>query len=179
MNTYGKYKEMDVLDLENANKLIAKDWMLITARDGEKANAMTASWGGLGELWGKPVAFVFIRPQRYTHEFIEAGDRMTLTWFGEEMRDKLAFCGAKSGREVDKIAECVFTAVTDGDGAIYYSEATRVMKLKKLYAEEIKPEYSLDSELFEFHYPSKDYHTMYICEILEILENVTEESLSE
>jgi flavin reductase (DIM6/NTAB) family NADH-FMN oxidoreductase RutF len=174
-----KFREISPYDLENAMKLIGKDWMLVSAACEEKVNTMTASWGSMGVLWGKEVCTVFIRPQRYTHEFIEGGDRMTLTWFGEEMRDKLAFCGAKSGREVDKIAECGFTAVTDGDGAIYYSEATRVMKLKKLYAEEIKPEYSLDSELFEFHYPSKDYHTMYICEILEILENVTEESLSE
>ena len=35
------------------------------------------------------------------------------------------------------------------------------------------------SELFSFHYPQKDYHTMYICEILEILENVTEENAAE
>lgn len=157
--------------------MIAKDWMLVTASkpDGS-SNCMTASWGGLGELWGKPVAFLFIRPQRYTHEFTEAGDTVTLTWFSDDMRDKLAFCGAKSGRDVDKVAECGLTAVTDGDGAIYYSEARRVMKLKKLYAQRIAPECSFDSELLDFHYPQKDYHTMYVCEILEILENVTEET---
>lgn len=160
--------------------MIAKDWMLVTASkpDGT-SNCMTASWGGLGELWGKPVAFLFIRPQRYTYEFTEAGNIFTLTWFSDDMRDKLAFCGAKSGRDVDKVAECGFTAVTDGDGAIYYSEATRVMKLKKLYAQKITPECAFDRELLDFHYPQKDYHTMYICEILEILENVSEETSAE
>ena len=160
--------------------MIAKDWMLVTAiKPDGTSNCMTASWGGLGELWGKPVAFLFIRPQRYTHEFTEAGDVMTLTWFDEQMRDKLAFCGAKSGRDVDKIAECGLTAVTDGDRAIYYSEATRVMKLKKLYADTLSPDRCFDPEIFPFHYPQKDYHTVYICEILEILENATEESAAE
>ena len=160
--------------------MIAKDWMLVTASkpDGT-SNCMTASWGGLGELWGKPVAFLFIRPQRYTHEFTESGDHLTLTWFEEQMRDKLAFCGAKSGRDIDKIAECGLTAVTDGDGMVYYSEATRVMKLKKLYSQKIDPSCGYESELLDFHYPQKDYHTMYICEILEILENVTEENAAE
>ena len=53
------------------------------------------------------------------------------------------------------------------------------MKLKKLYAQRIAPECSFDRELLDFHYPQKDYHTMYVCEILEILENVTEETPAE
>lgn len=151
--------------------MIAKDWMLVTATkpDGT-SNCMTASWGGLGELWGKPVAFLFIRPQRYTHEFTEAGEHYTLTWFDEQYRECLAFCGAKSGRELDKAKECGLTAVTDGDGMVYYAEAKRVMKLKKLYVSEISPEKTTAPDLFQFHYPTHDYHTMYICEILEILE---------
>ncbi len=166
------FKKIPAQELrERPIAMIAKDWMLVTATkpDGS-SNCMTASWGGLGELWGKPVAFLFIRPQRYTHEFTEAGGYYTLTWFGEEHRECLAFCGAKSGRELDKAKECGLTAVTDGDGMIYYAEAKRVMKLKKLYASEISPEKSCAPELFEFHYPAHDYHTMYICEILEILE---------
>ena len=50
----------------NPFKLIGKDWMLITAGDKEKFNTMTASWGGVGIMWGKPVATAYIRPQRYT-----------------------------------------------------------------------------------------------------------------
>ncbi len=169
MEIFRKISAQDLTDRPIG--MIAKDWMLVTASKPEgETNCMTASWGGLGELWGKPVAFLFIRPQRYTHEFTEAGDRYTLTWFDEEHREKLAFCGAKSGREIDKINECGLTPVTDGDGMIYYAEARRVMKLKKLYAAELDPAKSCDRELFDFHYPSSDYHTMYICEILEILE---------
>ena len=31
---------------------------------------MTASWGGMGILWNKPVVFVFIRPQRFTNSLV-------------------------------------------------------------------------------------------------------------
>jgi hypothetical protein len=153
--------------------MIAKDWILLNAAkpDGS-TNCMTVSWGGIGEIWGKPVAFLFIRPQRYTHEFTEAGNVFTLSWFAESMREKLAFCGAKSGRNVDKVKECGLTPLDDGDGAQYFAEATRVMKLKKLYSDAICPEGTADAELFEFHYPAKDYHTVYICEITEILERI-------
>ena len=61
------FKEISANDIkDNAFDMIGKKWMLVTASDGEKVNSMTASWGGVGIMWGKPVAFVFIRPQRYT-----------------------------------------------------------------------------------------------------------------
>ncbi|MFW9922938.1 MAG: hypothetical protein ACFFDW_06575 [Candidatus Thorarchaeota archaeon] len=55
---------------DNAIQLIGLDWMLIASGSKEKYNMMTASWGGLGVLWHKPVCFVFIRPSRYTFYFI-------------------------------------------------------------------------------------------------------------
>ena len=60
--------------------MIGKQWMLITAEKGGRVNTMTASWGGLGVLWGQDVALVFIRPQRYTREFVEAAGRFTLSF---------------------------------------------------------------------------------------------------
>ena len=66
------FREISVEQLkDNPFTLINKDWMLITAGDGEKHNTMTASWGGVGELWGKYVSTIYIRPQRYTLEFVE------------------------------------------------------------------------------------------------------------
>ena len=56
---------------ENAFEMIGKDWLLITAEKDGKVNTMTASWGGVGVLWNKKVAYIFIRPQRYTKEFVE------------------------------------------------------------------------------------------------------------
>ena len=74
----------------------------ITAKKEDKVNTMTASWGGLGFIWRKPVAYIFIRPQRYTYEFVEKTDKLTLSFFGGEMREGLTLCGRTSGREVNK-----------------------------------------------------------------------------
>ena len=91
---------------DNIFSLIGRDWMLITAADETgKWNTMTASWGCAGILWNKPVAVCFVRPQRYTDEFIRRTDRLTLSFFDESMRDTLRFCGTQSGRTHDKAAE--------------------------------------------------------------------------
>ena len=61
------FREITPYELEgNLFKMIAKDWALITAEADGKANAMTISWGGFGQLWNELVAFTLVRPQRYT-----------------------------------------------------------------------------------------------------------------
>ena len=57
-----KKTDLKTLASENAFDLIGKGGMLVTAGNKEKLNTMTASWGGIGWLWNRPVAFVFIRP---------------------------------------------------------------------------------------------------------------------
>ena len=80
---------------------IDKEWMLVTAGNAEKCNTMTASWGGLGVLWNKYVSFLFIRPQRYTMEFLEREDYYSLSFFGSSCREALSYCGSHSGRDGD------------------------------------------------------------------------------
>ena len=94
---------------ENVFSLIHDKWMLVSAGTADRCNTMTASWGGLGILWNRCVATCYIRPQRYTREFMEAEDCFTLAFFGEEHRKALAYCGANSGRDVDKFAQCHLT----------------------------------------------------------------------
>ena len=74
-------QELAIKDLtENFFEAIGKEWMLVTSGSKEKFNTMTASWGGIGFLWNKAVAFIFIRPERYTYEFIEKNDMLTLSF---------------------------------------------------------------------------------------------------
>lgn len=68
--------------------------MLVIAGTPKKFNMMTTSRGGTGVLWGKPVAFIFIRPERYTYEFIEKGDKLTLSFLGESHREIHKFAKA-------------------------------------------------------------------------------------
>ena len=150
---------------ENLFSLLDREWMLITARDPEtgKINTMTASWGGFGILWNKPVAFVFIRPQRYTYEFTEKTEGLTLSFFSEEYRDALKLCGRVSGRDCDKIARAGLTPMIIGERAAF-EEARMVMSCRKLYADDLKECAFVDPALLS-NYSAKDYHKMYIVEI--------------
>ncbi len=152
----------------NPFKLIGKDWMLITAGDKEKFNTMTASWGGVGIMWGKPVATAYIRPQRYTFEFIENGDYYTQSFFDEEYRDALKFCGSTSGRDYDKVKETGLTPVVDDEtGAVYFKEAKVVFICKKMYAQFLNEESALTEDVTKWY--NGDYHKMYMSEIVSVL----------
>ena len=163
------FEKIDPKSLDqNVFSMIGDQWMLITAGTGEQCNTMTASWGGLGVLWGKPVATVYIRPQRYTLEFVEREDRFTLCFFGEEHRQALNLCGTKSGRDIDKVKECNFTVETE-DGAPYFAEADLVLVCKKAYWQDMDPTHFLDGEIDGKWYPEKDYHRIFIGEIETVL----------
>ena len=90
---------------DNPFDLIGKQWMLITAGNEEKCNTMTASWGGVGIMWGKNIATAYIRPQRYTKKFMDETGMYTLSFLSEDYRKALNLCCSKSGRDCDKDKE--------------------------------------------------------------------------
>lgn len=154
---------------ENPFSLIGKTWMLVTAGSKEKHNTMTASWGGVGILWGKPVSTVYIRPQRYTLGFVEENDFYSLCFFDEEYRPALNFCGTKSGRDYDKDRETGLTPLFDRE-APYYQQARLVLICRKLYRQDMAKESFLDPEVYGKNYPADDLHRMFIGEIVTVLE---------
>ncbi|MBQ3137703.1 MAG: flavin reductase family protein [Clostridia bacterium] len=159
-------KKIDIKDLKgNAVSLFDDKWCLITAGVGENYNTMTASWGAMGELWNKDVCFCFIRPQRYTYEFTEKNELFTLSFFGEEYRKALSFCGTKSGRDFDKAKETGLTPM-EIDGSVSFEESEIVIVLRKVAYQDINPEGFLDKAIDGNCYPQKDYHRMYIGEVV-------------
>ena len=165
MNTFEHVRAQDVDAIFNR---IDKQWMLISATDGERANTMTASWGAMGILWHKPVAICFIRPQRYTYQFTEKSDYLSLAFLGEEYRDALVFCGRNSGRDGDKFEQSGLTCTYTEGGVPYPEEAQMVMSCRKLYADDMKKSAFVDTDMFK-HYPIDDFHRVYICEIEDVL----------
>lgn len=151
---------------ENVFTRIGSDWFLLTAGTEEHCNTMTAAWGGLGFLWTKNVATVYVRKSRYTLEFMEQNDVFTLSFLDESHRKTLNTCGSKSGRDVDKIKECGLTK-TVLDGGVAFEEANLVIVCRKLCHQELGPGSFTDPSV-EQHYADRDYHTMYIGEILGI-----------
>ena len=150
---------------------IAKEWMLITAGNKDAYNTMTASWGHLGSIWGhgggKPTAVIYIRPQRYTKQFVDNNDYFSLCFFDEEYREDLSYLGVKSGKDEDKAAKTKLTPVFN-DKTTYFKEANMVLICRKLYRQELKEENFVDKTIIDDSYPLKDFHTMYIGEIEEI-----------
>lgn len=149
---------------DNVFSLIGTDWMLITAGTPESYNTMTASWGGMGVLWNKQVCFCFVRPTRYTYEFIEKSNQFTLSFFDDRYREALSFCGSNSGREIDKAEKTGLTPVRSGSGAVYFDQARMVFECEKIYFQDLIPDNFLKREIAG-NYPQKDYHRMYIGEI--------------
>lgn len=163
------FREISVEELkDNPFTLINKDWMLITAGNQDKHNTMTASWGGVGELWGKYVSTIYIRPQRYTLEFVEREDFYSLCFFGPEYRQALSLCGSRSGRDVDKDKETGLTPRFD-QAAPYYEQARLVFICRKLYRQDMEKDSFLDKSLLEKWYDN-DLHRMFIGEIVKVLE---------
>lgn len=156
---------------DNVFKLIGSDWMLITAGTIGNCNTMTASWGGMGVLWGYKVAFCFVRPDRYTYRFMEDNDKFTLSFFDEKYKDSLQFCGSHSGRNIDKIKSCGFTAI-EKDGTVSFNEARLVLICNKIYHKDFDPANFLITEIGE-NYPKNDYHRMYIGKIDAVLIKAT------
>ena len=156
--------------IDNVFKLIGKDWMLISAERDGKVNSMTASWGSMGVLWKCDVCTVFIRPQRYTYEFVEASDTLSLSFFKEEYRDSLKICGSESGRDCDKLKKAGLSSeIVDGTPII--SEADMVIICRKLYADDLHPECFTSNEPM-FAYENQDFHRFYVCRIEKVLKKI-------
>lgn len=153
----------------NFFRMLDNDWMLITAGTKDKFNTMTASWGTFGILWNKPIAIVFVRPQRYTYEFINSNEYFTVSFFSEQYREALEFCGAHSGRHKDKVMQTGLTPVFTNKGSIYFNQASLVFECKKLYTDSLKASNFIDKELIDNIYPSGDFHGVFMGEITNCL----------
>lgn len=164
---------------ENAIDLIGARWLLVTAEKDGKCNTMTASWGGVGVMWGKDVAYLVIRPQRYTKEFIDGSSTLSLSILPKGHMQQYTYLGRVSGRDEDKIEKVGFSVAHDGDTP-YFENAEIVIICEKLFAQEMKPESFVDETLLPRWYADNDFHTMYICEIKKVLRReLTEEDLKD
>ena len=162
-------KEIKVRDIqENFVKLIANDWLLIGAKKENETNMMTASWGMIGNLWNKEVINVYVRPQRYTYEFMENADTFSCSFFDESYRDQLNLCGTKSGRDIDKVKECNFDLEII-ENAPVYQQAKLTFICRKIAVYDLDPTQFKDESINK-HYKN-DYHRVYTGEIIKVLIN--------
>ena len=109
----------------------------------------------------------YVRPQRYTKEFIDREEYYTLCFF-DGRKKELGYLGTKSGRDENKVAAVGFTPVF-GEGFTYFAEAKLVLVCRKLYQAPLKEEYFHDKELMDKCYPERDFHDLYVGQIVKVL----------
>ena len=148
-------------------ELFDKGWALLTAGDREGFNTMTISWGALGTLWGKPVATVYVKPIRYTHEWMEKNDFFTVSFYPETYRKALSLLGTVSGRDKDKVALAHMTPVFLENG-VTFEGAERTIVCKKIYSQTLNVA-TMPEDAVKKYYQGEPAHTMYIGEVVRIL----------
>ena len=115
----------------------------------------------MGTIRGKQMITVFIRPKRYTYEFIKSNEYFTVSFFDEKYRDKLSLMGNKSGRDIDKVKETGFTPKFLDKG-ITYEEASETFVLKKWYFQFMDASQIPDDVKKVYYTPGDETHYMFI-----------------
>lgn len=162
-------REIDLMSEDlNPFKMVGKEWFLLTAGNEQGFNTMTASWGGFGVMWNKNVVTAVVRPQRKTMEFVQDSGYFTMSFFEEEHREMLKFCGSHSGRDVDKVGICGLTPYFL-DGTTTFTQAKKVFVCKKLFAQKIDEKSFIDKSLLS-NYTNGDFHVAFVAEIIKAVE---------
>lgn len=148
-------------------KTFHADWALLTAGTMDDFNTMTVSWGGLGTLWNKSVATVYVRPCRHTYGYMENSEYFTVSFYPEEYKKDLALLGKLSGRDGDKVAKTGLTPAAAPNG-VTFSQAKLTLVCKKLYAQDLDAS-AIPQDVMEASYAVEPVHRMYIGEVVQIL----------
>ena len=142
---------------------------LLTAGDRESCNTMTIGWCQLGSLWSIPVCTVYVRPERYTYQFMEESRYFTVSVLPEDAGKITAYCGSRSGRDTDKIRDCGLTLCYGAGGAPFFDESQWVLVCEKLYAQDLAPEHMVVPGPIEKYYGAYGgWHRSYIGRVVEV-----------
>ncbi|MDR1792148.1 MAG: flavin reductase [Bacteroidales bacterium] len=171
---YEGYYKVPIEAISNDLFLINHQWMLITSGNETDFNTMTASWGGFGTLWNKPINFMFVRNTRYTFEFLEKNVNYTISFYDTaKYKDVLTMLGTKSGRNTDKIKESGFTPLQMPQGSMAFAEADMIIECSILYKDQLNPHNISSKEIlnmFDFYTNEKkiDRHYVFFGEIVSV-----------
>lgn len=148
--------------------------ILVTTKADGQVNTMTIGWGMLGVEWHRPMFVLFVRESRYTRQMLEKNGEFTINApVGAVDKHILAYCGTKSGRDVDKIKELGLTLeepeVISVPGI---KELPLTLECKVLYKQDQDPA-AIPEEIAKRSYPPffsdgrSDYHTAYYAQIVD------------
>ncbi len=153
-------KEVSELTV-NPFTTIGDEWFLLTAGNLSDYNTMTASWGGLGVIWGSPSVTAYVRTSRHTFGYMEQNDCFSICVLEDGNRDALAFCGSKSGRDYDKAKETGLTPI-ELDGVAAFEQAKLVFICEKTYGQMMEERSFTAQSTYDRWYGTDPMHKMYI-----------------
>ena len=154
-----------------------KKGILLTTKTEEKVNTMTIGWGTIGIEWGRPVFVAYVRVGRHTRQMLdECGEFTVNIPYGEVDNKILGFCGTKSGRDTDKIAELGLDLI---DSSVVSVPGIRQLPLTlecKILTQKIQNIPMLPDSIRNRYYPmgvessnpgsNEDFHIAYYGEIV-------------
>lgn len=128
---YENFEEISVK--KDTGALFSPGVYLGTAGTPDHYNSLTLGWGASGVLWGKPVAIVYIRENRFSFRYFEKEPVFVLSWYGKKERPALfKIFGGTSGRDTDKEKLSGFTPVETPEGGVTYLQAEKVVICRKI-----------------------------------------------
>ena len=147
-----------------------KSGILLTTRNGEKLNTMTIGWGSIGIEWGRAVFTAYVRDSRYTRELLDKQGEFTVNVpLNQIDKNVIAFCGTKSGREVDKFQEL---GLTPEEPEVISVPGIRELPMTlecRVVFQNVQDERRLPEHIQNRYYSAinaKDFHIAYYGEIL-------------
>lgn len=163
----GTLKDID----DNFIEKLSDKWMLLTSGNKESFNTMTVNWGGIGFLWNKAVVFIFVRPERYTYEFLETNESFSLCFLKDEFKGIHNICGMASGRNINKIKEAKLTPIFHKSGCILFEQASISIECKKVYSAQMDEKFYNNKSFHDLVRLKGNDHKLYIAEIIDVWTN--------
>ena len=144
-----------------------KEGCLVTAGDINHYNTMTIGWGMIGTIWRKNTFIVYVKPCRYTYEFMENNEYFTISFYKERYKNEMVYLGTKSGRDEDKVKNAKFHPIELED-SVTFKEAYLTLVCKKYYYQDI--DYSIVPEdARDRYYSDNCMHRAYYGEIVKVI----------
>lgn len=139
----------------------------LTVREGSRVNTMTIAWGSIGYMWNIPVFIAMVRYSRYTYELIEkSGDFTVSLPLHGQLKKELAFCGSRSGRDMDKIGRSGITLKDSMETESPVIEGCDLFLECRIVYKQGMDQNNLDGMIKDKSYADGDYHVMYFGEIV-------------
>lgn len=154
------------LNLDN----MIEEGCLITAGNINDYNTMTIGWGMKGIIWRRKTFIAYVKPCRYTYEFMEKNDYFTISFYEKDYKKQMAILGTLSGRDCNKVEQSGLTPI-EVDSCVTFKEAYYTLICKKYYYHDIEYNKTPDDAKERYYQDKNCMHRVYYGEIIKEIKN--------